>query len=46
MNIADASQKVRTLTFDEWQTKARSAESAKVKEKLAARKVGAAQAWR
>ena len=38
----DASQNLRTLKFDEWKAKARSAEYAKVK--LAARKVGAAQA--
>ena len=44
--MLDASQNLRTLKFDEWQAKARSAEYAKVKEKLAARKVGAAPAGR
>lgn len=42
----DASQNLRTLKFDEWQANARSAEYAEVKEKLAARKVGAAPAGR
>ena len=42
----DSLQNLRTLKFDEWQAKALSAESAKVKEKLATRKVGAAQAGR
>jgi hypothetical protein len=34
------------LKFDEWQAKARSAASKQVKEKLAAREVGAGQAGR
>ena len=42
----DALQNLQTMKVDEWQTKARSAEYAKVKEKLAARKVGTAQAGR
>ena len=46
MNIADASRNLRTLKFDKWQAKARSAESAQVKEKLTARMVRVAQAGR
>ena len=42
----DASQNLRKLMFDKWQAKARSVEYAQVKEKLVARKVGAAQSRR
>ena len=45
-SMLDASQNLRTLNSTELQVKMRSAEYAKVKEKLAAGKVGAGQAGR